>query len=205
MVSQKLISLRLFKTIIASLSFFSLFFLSDPCLLYGSSPYSHSRDQLSYGLKDCHVRLLGDRDYFPALIHMIGNAKREIVMSFFLFKTNGYRRSYSDKILNHLIQASKRGVSIKVLLETGKDPGSNVNKNNRNTAKRLKKGGIHVYFDSPRITTHTKVMVIDRRYIIMGSHNLTNSALKYNHEISIFVDSPAVAEETLRYINSLYK
>ncbi len=205
MVSQKFISLRLLKTIIVSLFFSSLFFLSDPCLLYGSSSYSHSKDKLPYGLRDCRVRLLEDRSYFPALINMIDNAKREIVMSFFLFKTNGYRSSYSDKILNHLIQAAKRGVSIKVLLETGKDPESNVNKNNRDTAKRLRKEGVRVYFDSPHITTHTKVMVIDRRYTIMGSHNLTNSALKYNHEISIFVDSPAVAEETLRYINSLYK
>jgi phosphatidylserine/phosphatidylglycerophosphate/cardiolipin synthase-like enzyme len=62
-----------------------------------------------------------------------------------------------------------------------------------------------VVFDSPGTTTHTKVAVIDGRYIFLGSHNLTNSALKYNHELSVFIDSPELAGKTLRYIDSLHK
>jgi phosphatidylserine/phosphatidylglycerophosphate/cardiolipin synthase-like enzyme len=51
--------------------------------------------------------------------------------------------------------------------------------------------------------THTKLVVIDRRYLLIGSHNLTQSALKFNHEASVRIDSAPLAEEALVYMNSL--
>ena len=160
---------------------------------------SHSIGQTS----ECRATLLKNRDYFPILVKTIDNARKEIVMSFFLFKTNGYRNNYPDRLVNHLIRATERGVKVKILLEIGKDSNSQINKNNIETAKRLKKGGIDVYFDPLHTKTHTKVVVIDRRYTFLGSHNLTSSALKYNNELSILIDSPEVAREALSYINSL--
>ena len=154
---------------------------------------------------DCRATLLKNKDYFPALTKAIDNARKEIVMSFFLFKTNGYRKNYPDRLLKNLIRAAERGIKVKILLEIGKNSNSQINKNNMETAKRLKNGGIDVYFDSLHTKTHTKVVVIDRRYTFLGSHNLTNSALKYNNELSVFIDSPKVAREALNYINSLYR
>jgi len=78
-----------------------------------------------------------------------------------------------------------------------------VDASNRETAARLREKGNTVIFDSPRVNTHTKTAVIDGRYIFLGSHNLTNSALKYNRELSVYIDSPPLAEEILRYIGSL--
>ncbi len=152
-----------------------------------------------------HIELLKDREYFETLLGTIKGAKSEIVMAFFLFKTNGYKSNYPDILLNYLIKAAKRGVRIRVLLERGKGVTSQVDKNNRETALRLREGGIDVSFDTPRTTTHTKVVVIDRRYTFLGSHNLTSSALKYNHELSLLVDSPELAMEILKYINNLYE
>lgn len=170
-------------------------------LILPNSSLSHSIGQTS----DCRATLLKNRDYFPTLAKAIDDAKNEIVMSFFLFKTNGYRSNYPDRLLNHLIRATERGVKVKVLLEIGKNSNSQINKNNTETAKRLRKGGIDVSFDRPTTRTHTKVVVIDRRYTFLGSHNLTSSAMKYNNELSILIDSPKVAGETLGYINSLYR
>ena len=151
-----------------------------------------------------HIELLKDREYFEKLLGAIGGAQKEIVMAFFLFKTNGYKSSYPDILLNHLVKAAERGVRIRVLLERGKRETSQVDQNNRETALRLRGSGISVSFDTPRRTTHTKVVVIDGRYTILGSHNLTSSALKYNHELSLFVDSRELATKTLTYINTLH-
>lgn len=180
----------------------SLFLLIYPCSLKAALPHSDSNNTVT---RDCHVTLLKDTSYLPVILEMIDNAQSEIVMSFFLFKTNGYSNSYPDIFLQHLIKAAKRGVKVTVILERETGSRSTLNQTNRATAKRLQQGGIHVCFDAPFTTTHTKVIVIDRRYTCIGSHNLTNSALKYNHEISVLIDSPMMAEKTLRYINSLYK
>ncbi|MBN2256182.1 MAG: phospholipase [Deltaproteobacteria bacterium] len=150
------------------------------------------------------VVILGDGDYFPALIRAVDGAQREIVMSFFYFKTNGYEDNYPDRVLDRLKKASRRGVSVRLLLERGKNAASEVDRHNRNTAARLRGSGITVAFDSPGTTTHTKAAVIDGRTVLLGSHNLTASALKYNHELSVLIVSPAVAREVIRYLNSLF-
>ena len=51
--------------------------------------------------------------------------------------------------------------------------------------------------------THLKVTVIDGRYVYLGSHNLTEGALRYNNELSVLIDSPEIAAETLTYLNQL--
>jgi phosphatidylserine/phosphatidylglycerophosphate/cardiolipin synthase-like enzyme len=39
----------------------------------------------------------------------------------------------------------------------------------------------------------------------VGSHNLSQSALKYNHEFSLLLDNPALAEEILAYLDTILK
>jgi len=151
-----------------------------------------------------HIELLRDREYFAELVEAIDVARSEVVMAFFLFKTQEGGKTPPDILLRHLLRAAHRGVAIRILLERGKSAASTVDKTNRETARRLREQGIEVSFDTPRRTTHTKVVVIDRRYTFLGSHNLTSSALQYNHELSLVVDSPELAMETLRYMDTLH-
>ena len=189
--------IRIFSIISALL--LCVFLWVEPCSLRAATSDLHSPE-------DGRVKLLEDGDYFPAFMKAIHNSKDEIVMSFFLFKTNGYSKSYTDRLLAGLVRAARRGVKVRIILEEGAGTrDSQVDKNNRETAARLEGKDIDVRFDSPHTTTHTKVAVIDKRYIFLGSHNLTNSALKYNHELSVFIDSPAIAMEILKYIRSLHK
>ncbi|TFH66645.1 MAG: phospholipase [Gemmatimonadales bacterium] len=174
-------------------------------LLWGYGPAGPGLQQAT-AAEDGRVRLLEDGDYFPAFMKAVDGAKSEIVLSFFLFKTDGTPTGYTDRLLAGLLRAAKRGVRVRITLERGKGAkDSQVDTSNRETAARLRQEGIDVVFDSPRVTTHTKVAVIDERYIFLGSHKLTNSALGYNNELSVFIDSPSLAGETLIYIDSLHK
>ena len=152
----------------------------------------------------CPLTLLKNRAYFYALSERIRDARTQIVLAFFLFKTNGHPRSYPEILLRELGDAARRGVRVIVVLEQDARKDSTVNRDNRNASERLKKAGVEVYFDSPKKTMHTKLAVMDGRYTFIGSHNLTQSALKHNHELSVLVDSPAVADKTLSYIKDLY-
>jgi phosphatidylserine/phosphatidylglycerophosphate/cardiolipin synthase-like enzyme len=150
----------------------------------------------------CDIRLLKDRDYLPALLGGIDEARREIALTVFFFKTNGFKDNQPDMVLSHLREAAQRGVKVSVVAEQGQE-GDNVGMDNAATAKKLKAAGIAVCMDAPDRTTHAKMVVIDRRYLFVGSHNLTQSALKYNREVSVWIDSPSLAEEALRYMTSL--
>jgi len=149
------------------------------------------------------IAVLVDRNYLPALKDAIDGAKKEITLSFFHFKTKTSNDSYPDVIMTSLIKASQRGVKVSVLLEQGRDPGESNTRENIQTMERLRKGGVIVHLDSSATTTHTKTAVVDGKYTFIGSHNLTQSALKYNHEISVMIESQQVAAEALDYIKSL--
>lgn len=148
------------------------------------------------------IRLLTDRDYFPTLQGLISSATSSIDLAMFLFKTTDSTRNLAKALSQDLIAARKRGVMVTVLLErSGYDP--KLNRENERVGARLKKEGIAVRFDSKETTTHAKIVVIDRRYSLVGSHNFTGSALRYNHEASLLIDNRSLANELVEYMRGI--
>ncbi len=144
--------------------------------------------------------ILTNEEFMPALIHSIDEAQNEIMMSIFSFKAGHYKNSYPDQIASHLAKAVKRGVNVFVILERTDEPSDDLDIQNRKTGKLLAEKGIKVYFDSPKKTTHTKLIVIDQKKIFLGSHNFTQSALKYNNEISVLLERSDLARDARNYI-----
>ena len=147
--------------------------------------------------------LLRNQEYAEALVQGIGNARSSIACSFYLFKITESRGNLPRRIAEELVKARKRGVEVTVILEKGRDARDNLNADNRRTAALLTRGGVKVFFDSPGVTTHNKVVVIDNRYLYLGSHNLTQSALRHNNELSVLIDSPEMAAEVKAYLERL--
>ena len=144
--------------------------------------------------------LLRNQEYAEALLRGIGNARESILCSFYLFKITETRNNQPARIAKELVRARKRGVAVTVILENSGKERDPLNADNRQTASLLARGGVKVIFDSPRVTTHNKVVVIDNRYIYLGSHNLTQGALRYNNELSVLIDSPEMATEVRTYL-----
>jgi len=148
--------------------------------------------------------LLRNREFSEALLQGVRSARTSIVFSYFLFKTTDARSNLPQRIAEELTRAKKRGVDVTVLLERESgDNLSSLNESNHRTAAILSRAGIKVFFDSPRTTTHTKVAIIDSRYVYLGSHNLTQSALRHNNELSVLLDSPELAAEAKAYLDRL--
>lgn len=112
--------------------------------------------------------VLTNENYFPALLKAIDEAQSEIIISIFSFKAGEHKNSYPDRILNHLAKAAKRGVKVIVILERTDKRSDELDIQNRQTGKLLEEKGIKVIFDSPRKTTHTKLVVIDQRLVFFG-------------------------------------
>ena len=164
----------------------SLFFIVGPVLAGGSFKTT--------------TTLLRNQEYAEALLKRIGTARESILCSFYLFKITETRNNQPRKIAEELVRARKRGVAVTVILEKGKSAQDRLYSDNRNTADLLTRSGVNVYFAAPGVTTHNKIVVIDRRYIFLGSHNLTQGALKYNNELSVLIDSPEMAAEIRAYL-----
>ena len=153
----------------------------------------------------CSAVLLKNQEYFPALIKAIDEAKSEIIMSFFLFKAGVHKNSYPDKVLTHLAKSAQKGVKVMVILENSGGHDRDLDAGNSQTKQLLEANDVEVYFNSLHKTMHNKLIVIDQRLVFLGSHNLTQSALKYNNEISILIDQPELAKEARTYMLKVIK
>jgi phosphatidylserine/phosphatidylglycerophosphate/cardiolipin synthase-like enzyme len=147
--------------------------------------------------------LLANREFAPALLQGIREARTSIVCCYYLFKLGDSRDNLPRLLAGELIKASQRGVAVTVILETQGKNKDRLDSDNHATAAMLSRGGVTVFFDTPAITTHTKVTVIDGRYVYLGSHNLTQGALRLNNELSLFLDSPEIAAELTSYLDRL--
>ena len=153
----------------------------------------------------CPAIILTNEDYFPALLKAIDEAQSEIFLSIFSFKAGVHKNSYPDIVLAHLARAANRGIKIIVILENTGGHDFKLDAENQQTKQLLEEKGVKVYFDSPYQTTHTKLIVIDERLVLLGSHNLTQAALKYNNEISILLDRPDLAKRARNYMLKIIK
>jgi len=188
-------SFNLCKNIVVALCGLIFVIVSLSSAFAAERPGANPSDQ-----SGCKVILLTNQDYLPSLIKAFDEAQSEIFVSIFSFKAGVHKNSYPDRILMHLAKAVKRGVDVKVILETTGRVNDELNTQNRQTGKLLEEKGVKVYFDSPRTTTHTKMIVIDEKVLILGSHNMTQSALRYNNEISIMLSSPDLAKGARNYM-----
>lgn len=150
------------------------------------------------------TQLLPNREYGEAFLQGIRDARKSVICSFYIFKTTGSGGNQPGTIADELIRARKRGVEVTVVLERDNGrKGDSLTSENRQTAAVLSRGGVKVFFDSPSVVTHTKAAVIDGRYVYLGSHNLTQSALRRNNELSVLIDSPEMAAEVTAYLERL--
>jgi len=133
----------------------------------------------------------------------VEDARSSITMTYFIFKATDKRSNLPAKVVTALLDARRRGVTVTVLLEQSHEERDSLNHDNHETARQLRRGGIKVLFDDPRRTTHVKATVIDDRYVFIGSHNLTQSALSRNNELSVLIDSPELVKETASFLQGL--
>ena len=153
----------------------------------------------------CKVTPLVNREFFPALVAAVDEARGEILISVFSFKAGVHKRSRPDILVEHLARAVERGGDVRVILEDSSAPGSSVAGQNAKTKIILEKRGVKVYMDEPGRTTHTKLVVVDQKLVFVGSHNFTPSAFNHNNEITMMIEKSGLAKEVRAYILKLIR
>ncbi len=148
------------------------------------------------------VQLLCDQDYYPMLLNFLQNAGRRVRVAMFVFRATEAAGNRPAVVVDELIAAAGRGVEVTVLLERSAYE-EDLNREHQRLADILRQGGVEVRFGPERTTTHAKVVLVDDRFVLLGSHNLTHSALRFNHECSLLVDSRELAAQLTSYLKDI--
>jgi len=141
------------------------------------------------------ITILKDEEFRTAILNAIAGANREILIA-------TYKMDYSERLstrhLNALVQAlhraSKRGVRVRCLLNMDKENSTIGRINMRAKALLIEKGIITKTGPEGR-TYHAKIVIIDEQVAFVGSHNLSESSLCRNFEVSLMIDDPQFALE----------
>lgn len=117
------------------------------------------------------------------IIDFIDSAKESIDIEVYVFT--------SRDVVDALERARRRGVSIRIILEK-----EVIGNDNDEIFAELASKGYNVRFASRSYQlTHSKFIIIDGKAVLVGSHNLSNSALFKNREASIITrDGESVSE-----------
>src|SRR5207248_1012469 len=95
----------------------------------------------------------------------------------------------SAPIAKSLVDAKKRGVSIRVILDRS-------NQTDRySAADFLRNSEIETYIDSKHAIAHNKIIIIDGRTILTGSFNFSKAAEESNAENLLVIQNPKLAAQ----------
>jgi cardiolipin synthase len=119
------------------------------------------------------------------LAPLVRSARRSITLSMAYFIPDG-------RVLRELLRAAKRGVKIRVIIPGESDVPA-VQWATRRLYARLLKRGIRIYERKDQML-HSKVLIIDSSWSVIGSCNLDPRSLRINLEFFAVIHSRAMAD-----------
>lgn len=147
---------------------------------------------------------MNDSNYFKKAHSLITNAQKSIYMIMYSAPFyEKYADSPSNLLLKGLTCAAQKGVDVNVLLDQNDRQEISNSDANKKTARLLEKGGVKVFLDRKNITTHSKLLIIDARFVVIGSTNWSYHALTDNNETNVVIDSEKIAGEYIKYFEEL--
>ena len=135
-----------------------------------------------------------DREYLPYAQRIIRESKESLSIAMFVAK----RGEKVNSLIGELKKAAGRGVKIKILLDDRLVA-------NQLTIKSLREKNIEAKFDSPKKTTHNKIIISDRKAVLIGSTNWTEMSLGYANEANVIIEDREIAQYFQEYFNYLWE
>ena len=150
------------------------------------------------------MQILIGSDYVNTVVPLLNNAKTGIEIAMYHW---GYypvvSKSEVQNINYALKSACHRGVPVRCLLHCG-SPSDGLFRKNSDMANRLRAWGAQVKFYKRSGTMHAKLILIDRNFAILGSHNFSRQSMKTNIEVSVLLDGSGNIRPLQEYYNLLW-
>lgn len=125
------------------------------------------------------------------IIPLVNKSKTSIYMPTFLITHR--------ELTSALISAKKRGVKIKVII----DAANASNKYSKH--QQLRDNGIEVKVENYAGKMHAKTMIIDEKYVVIGSMNFSRSGEEKNDENTVIFNNPQIAKFLIKQFNIIWE
>jgi len=135
----------------------------------------------------------GCRPHIDSYICQVDDCRTEIVDLIGSVDDSIYFMIYSltdDEIGNALIDAHKRGIEIKGVMEKQQ-------RSKYSEFDNLKDAGVNVKWDRNSALMHHKVLILDKKVVVTGSCNPTNNGFERNDENIVVIRDSEIVKDFL--------
>lgn len=138
-----------------------------------------------------------DGVYYRAVLGAIAEAETTIDLLLSSVSTR------DNPILPALAEAAERGIKIRALLDAS-DWAPSITARNRSTLMFFLEHGIEARFDDPADTLHAKLVIVDRKTVILGSSNWNRFALTEHRQADVLVRDASIGAFYADYFDALW-
>jgi len=144
-------------------------------------------------------------DYPKVVTPLLQAAGHKIDIMMYEWKWYTHENAGGVEHFNLAIQAAaRRGVKVRVLLNI-ESMGHAITKINQRTEQFLRLAGCEVKFGQIGVATHAKTIIIDDRFLVLGSHNISKGSFSRNQEASIVVEGGEAIRPYIDYFRLLWE
>ena len=148
--------------------------------------------------------ILGNQ-YLPAANELIRQAKFSIEILAYNWTWRHWERN--NQICNftkEVMSARKRGLNVRALLNS-ESINHVITRVNERTIKKLGSVGCQAKLSLTSPTLHSKLLIVDNEWVVLGSHNLTGRSVLANDETSVIIRSKEVVKIYKDYFEIIWK
>jgi len=140
----------------------------------------------------------GKDRYCVEVLERIQDAREQILIMLSSASLEGH------PLFDALLAAQARGVSVRVLLDAS-DWAPSITAKHQAVLAELLEGGIDARLDDPGVTTHAKLLVIDRAIVILGSTNWNAHALREHRQADVVLEDALIAGFYATYFDTVWE
>jgi len=150
------------------------------------------------------VRTLKSGDYVAAVSPLLKGAEKRIDLLVYGYNLNPkYPDSDVHKLTALIIEAHKRGVEVRILLEES-DYNDTLNELNQNVADHYGTACVPVRFDPIDTISHAKLLLVDGTAVV-GSNNWGYGGFFLYQEVGAVTDSAAAVDSLSQYYDTIWE
>ena len=181
----------------SSVVFFIGVFLGGILMLFYVTPTIIDMSRPTEILSESNIVVFNDREYFEILDELIGSAESSIHMVMFEIKYyDKYPNSDVNQLVERLIERNSAGVDVRIIVDQFLTDSRAV--------EIFEKTGVDIKWDSTKLTTHSKLLIIDGRIVVVGSTNWSYYSFSKNHESNVVIYDKETAKKFEEYFELVW-
>ena len=131
--------------------------------------------------------LLTPDNYHEETLRLIQSAEEELLIQNQTFNAPKDFHHKLRELMDAVIERQRRGVEVKIIFRLMKSADARAN------LEKLKDYGFDTSVIKVQKNCHTKGIIVDRRWVLLGSQNWSNDGVSVNRDASLLFDDPPLA------------